>query len=322
MYSAILLAGYNNKRTVEKYSRIVEQDYGEHFIETGYKPLHEFTVTVNGETVRKPLMQFTLDVLVHDNLIDEIIIVGHIDRIKDRLKSYFETIDKKILFIDQNDEIPENVKSRYNLNSKETPKDSIGGNLIKGYSASKAGKKGTHALFVASDSPLTTLDYINRFLSRCNPYIEENGILLPAVYTDPVRDKLGRPPLLIVNDTDVEIPERTDRFGRNGFRLSSIIMACPGKIDVNMINVMYSVRKALNPKTQLRIFRICREVGFPRIYNRYFIKKNLTLTQSEAICSAFFKGPFKVIPMHDIKSTYDFDGTEKEFIEINRMLKE
>jgi len=39
MYSAILLAGYNNKRAVEKYSRIVERDYGEHFIETGYKPL-------------------------------------------------------------------------------------------------------------------------------------------------------------------------------------------------------------------------------------------------------------------------------------------
>jgi hypothetical protein len=186
MYSAILLAGYNNKKAVEKYKHIVEEDYGEHFIETGYKPLHEFSV----------------------------------------------------------------------------------------------------------------------------------------VYTNPRKDHLGRPPLLLVNDTEVEIPEEKDKHGRNGFRLSSLMMGNPYELDVNMINVMYSVRKALNPKTQLRIFRICREVGFPRLYNRYFIKKNLSITQCEKICSAFFKGDFKAVLMHDIKSTYDFDGTEKEFLEINKMLEE
>jgi hypothetical protein len=42
MVSAILMAGYNNKREVKKYSRIVAEDYGGKFIETGYKPLREF----------------------------------------------------------------------------------------------------------------------------------------------------------------------------------------------------------------------------------------------------------------------------------------
>ena len=322
MYSAILLAGYNNKRAVEKYSRIVERDYGEHFIETGYKPLHEFTVVTNGKTIRKPLIQFTLEVLVQDAIISEIIIVGHVQQLKDRLSAYLNTVQKKIIFVDQSDEISDEIKREFDINDKETPKDSVGGNLIKGYCRSQAKENKAHALFVASDSPMTTIDYINRFLEKCSPLLKETGILLPIVYTDPVKDKLGRPPMLLVNDTDREIPERKDKFSRNGFRLSSLMMGNPYQVDVNMINVIYSLRKAINPKTQLRIFRICREVGFPRIYNRYFIKKNLTIKQCETICSAFFKGRFKVIPMHDIKSTYDFDGTEKEFIEINRMLQE
>ncbi|MBI9098073.1 MAG: hypothetical protein JEY91_06325, partial [Spirochaetaceae bacterium] len=159
-------------------------------------------------------------------------------------------------------------------------------------------------------------------VAHCKPMLDTMAIFLPAIYTNPIKDILGRPPLLLINDTETFIPEKKDRFGRNGFRLSSLILANPYKLDVNMVNVIYSLRKAINPKTQLRIFRVCREVGFPRIYNRYFVKKNLAITQCEAICSAFFKGKFKVIPMHDIKSTYDFDGTEKEFIEINRMLNE
>ncbi len=322
MYSAILLAGYNNKKAVEKYSRIVERDYGEHFIETGYKPLHEFSVKTNGVLVRKPLIQFTLEVLVYDEMISEIIIVGHTGQLKERLSAYLRTVEKKIIFVEQNDDIPQRILSEFKIDIRETPKDSVGGNLIKGFCASMAYRNKSHALFVASDSPMTTLDYINRFLEKCSPYIKEMGILLPAVYTNPQKDKLGRPPLLLVNDTDVEIPEKKDRFGRNGFRLSSVMMGNPYLIDVNMINVMYSLRKAINPKTQLRIFRICREVGYPGIYTRYFIKKNLTLKQCEAICSAFFRGKFHVVPMHDIKSTYDFDGTEKEYLEINRMLGE
>lgn len=270
----------------------------------------------------KPLIQFTLEVLVYDEMISEIIIVGHTVQLEGKLSTYLKTVDKKIFFVEQNDDIPQRILSEFNINIKETPKDSVGGNLIKGYCASLAYKNKSHALFVASDSPLTTGDYINRFLEKCNPHIKEKGIMLPAVYTNPQRDKLGRPPLLLINDTDVKIPEKKDRFGRNGFRLSSVMIGNPYKIDVNMINVMYSLRKAINPKTQLRIFRICREVGYPGIYTRYFMKKNLTIKQCVSICSAFFRGDFQVIPMHDIKSTYDFDGTEKEYLEINKMLGE
>lgn len=320
MNSAIILAGYNNRKAVEKYSRIVEKDYGEHFIETGYKPLHEFTVEIDGVKVSKPLIRFTLEVLVADDLIEDIVIVGHRDQINDRLGEYLSTVKKRIVVIDQREHYRENLVSDFNIDLKETPTESVGGNLIKGYCASLAAEKRKPALFVASDSPLTTEEFINRFLTVSKEMMEETAILLPAVYTDPRRDKLGRVPLLLVNDTDVPIPAEKDKFGRNGFRLSSLIMADPHRFDVNGVNVIYSLRKALNPKIQMRIFRICREVGFPGIYNRYFLKKNLSIRQCEAICSAFFSGSFRVYPMHDIKATYDFDGTEKEFLEITKML--
>lgn len=320
MNSAILLAGYNNKRAVEKYSHIVEKDYGERYIETGYKPLHEFTVTIDGVHVKKPLLQFTLEVLIQDDLIEDIVIVGHKGQIEHRIGSFLASQKKEIVLIDQNTPLSDEIIEEFKLHPKETPTSSVGGNFIKGYKASRAGKRKEPALFVASDSPMTTLDFINRFLERGEKHMDEAGILLPAVYTNPKKDKLGRPPLLLINDTGEDIPEKKDKFGRNGFRLSSVLLADPHRIDVNMINVMYSLRKALNPRTQMRIFRVGREVGYPRIYNRYFVKKNLSIHQCEAICSAFFKGKFKAIPMHDIRSTYDFDGTEKEFIEISRML--
>jgi len=320
MISAILLAGYNNKRTVEQYSRIVEGDYGEHYIEKGYKPLHEFSLHVDGKTVSKPLLQFTLEVLMEDPEVEDIVIVGHKGRIERRLGELLSHSKKPLIVLDQRDPIPEEAMKILNVDKKETPTHSVGGNLIKGYWASRAGEKHKPALFVASDSPFTSMDFINRFLENCRKVKGDPAIVMPAIYTNPTRDNLGRPPLLLVNDTDYDIPEGKDRQGRNGFRLSSVLYANPHNLDINMVNVMYSLRKALNPRIQMRIFRIGREVGYPGIYSRYFLKKNLSIKQCEAICTAFFKGSFVSIPMHDIKSTYDFDGTEREYLEISRML--
>ena len=77
MVSAVVLAGYNNKREVKRYSRIVADHYGEKFIEAGYKPLREFRSVKNGRSISKPLIQYTLERLYENDRIDEIVIVGH-----------------------------------------------------------------------------------------------------------------------------------------------------------------------------------------------------------------------------------------------------
>jgi hypothetical protein len=86
--SAILMAGYNNKWAVKKYAKIVAEHYGETFIETGYKPLREFQTIQDGRSVSKPLIQFTLEKLIKNERIGDIVIVGHQMLLEQRLRDY------------------------------------------------------------------------------------------------------------------------------------------------------------------------------------------------------------------------------------------
>ncbi|MGD8661739.1 MAG: hypothetical protein PVH37_17490, partial [Desulfobacterales bacterium] len=90
MTSAIVMAGYNNRREVKKYSRIVAEHYGEKFIETGYKPLREFKSVKNGKQVTKPLIQYTLERLSENESIDEVVIVGHQMLLEQRLGNFIQ----------------------------------------------------------------------------------------------------------------------------------------------------------------------------------------------------------------------------------------
>jgi len=320
MRSAIVLAGYNNRKAVEKYSRIVAENYGETYIETGYKPLREFTVHSHGKTVTKPLVQFTLEELILDGEICEIVVVGHKELLENRLGPLLAKSDKPWKIVDQEEDFPPELVSLFHINTKEIRYNSVGGNIVKGYAASAAFGKKEHALFVASDSPFTKVKFINAFLEKAEPLADEASIVMPAVHTDPKKDRLGRVPLLLVNDTGVEIHCRKDKFGRTGFRLSSVLLCNLFGMDVNSINAVYSLRKALNPKVQMRIFRICREFGYAGIYGKYFLKKNLTVRECENIFSSFTGGTFRSVPISGKETTYDYDGTEKEFREISRML--
>ncbi len=99
------------------------------------------------------------------------------------------------------------------------------------------------------------------------------------------------------------------------------MLANPHLFDINTANTAYSLRKALNPNAQLRLFRITRNLGYPNVYSKYFIKKNLSIKEVENITSAFFNGRLNLIPMTGEESTYDYDGTDFEYRMITKMLK-
>ena len=119
MNSAILMAGYNNKRTIKKYSKLVAEKYDEKFIETGYKPLREFSTVENGKEIKKPVIQFVLEKLVKSDLINEIIIVGHQMLIEQRLGKFINKIKKPCKIINQNSRIPEDVIDHFDIVSKK-----------------------------------------------------------------------------------------------------------------------------------------------------------------------------------------------------------
>ncbi len=321
MFSAILMAGYKNKMEVRRYSKIVAEHYGEKFIETGYRPLREFKTIVDGQKTSKPIIQFTLEKLFASNLIDDIIIVGHQMLLEQRLHHFINQFDKPCRLINQNTRISSDIIDRFNITKRKVKYNSIAGNLIKGYAASKACREKRHALFVASDSPMTTKKFIDHFLQLAVKYQDQAAIILPAVLIDALKDRMGRHPLKLLNDTEFELPGLTDSYNRQGFRLSSLLFANPHLFDMNTANTAYSLRKALNPNAQLKLFKITRNLGYPNVYSKYFARKDLSIKEVENITSAFFKGQLKLIPMSGEESTYDYDGTDFEYQVLTKMLR-
>lgn len=320
MTSAILMAGYKNKREVKRYSKVVAEHYGEKFIETGYRPLRDFKSVIDGKKENKPLIQYTLEKLFASDYIDEIIIVGHQMLLEQRLGDFIKSFQKPCRIINQNSRIPSETIKRFNIINRKAKYNTIAGNLIKGYAASSACKNKKHALFVASDSPLTKIEFIERFLRTVQKDADRAAIVFPAILVDIQKDKLERPPLRLLNDTEYQLPGEKDSNGRQGFRLSSLMFANPHLFDINTANTAYSLRKALNPNAQLRLFRITRNLGYPNVYSKYFIRKNLSVKEVENITSAFFNGRLKLIPMTGEESTYDYDGTDFEYRMIAKML--
>ena len=315
------MAGYNNKREVKRYSRIVAEHYGEKFIETGYKPLREFSTFEDGRQVSKPLIQYTLEKLFENEFIDDIVIVGHQMLLERNLGDLIQQFDKPCALVNQSSKIPEDVVRRFNIVRRKVKYSSIAGNLIKGYAASKAGQDQRHALFVASDSPLTTNDFVNRFLAVVPQLEGEAAIIVPAILIEEGQDRLGRPPLRLINDSDFKLSDQTDAYGRQGFRISSLIYANPHMFDINTANTAYNLRKCLNPKVQIKLFKITRGLGYPNVYSKYFLRKDLSIKETANIVSEHFNGRLEVVPMTGIKATYDYDGTDHEYRLITRMLK-
>ncbi|MBN1663085.1 MAG: nucleotidyltransferase family protein [Deltaproteobacteria bacterium] len=321
MTSAVLMAGYNNVREVKKYSRIVAEHYGETFIESGYKPLREFTSQAGGKTVSKPLIQYTLDALSQCESVNEIIIVGHQALLEQKLSEYIGRLGKKCVILNQDAPLMQDVIKTFHITDSKFKHSSLAGNVIRGYAATEAFQLKKHALFVAADSPLTTSEFISRVVALIDAYESQADLIVPAIIMDGEKDGLGRLPLQLINDTEFPNPGRIDKHGRQGFRLSSLMSANLYKLNVGGANTAYNIRKLLMPKAQLELFRITRKLGYPNVFSTYFVKKNMRISEVEEILSVFFRGRFKLIPMEGLESTYDYDGTEHEYLKISKMLQ-
>jgi len=321
MVSAVVMAGYQNKREVKRYSKIIAEHYGETFIETGYKPLREFAVEENGILVNKPVIQFTLEQLEQIDEIEDVVIVGHRMLLEQRLNDFCNTMSKPLKIVNQNQTLSNRIINQYHITKRHVKFSSLAGNMVKGYVASRASKGSGHALFTASDSPLTQIGFIRQFIDITENFSKTHAIIIPAVFIDDQEDKLGRKPLRLINDSDFPIIGYADPYGRQGFRLSSLLSANLHEFDVNTVNIAYNLRKFLNPKVQIRLFNITRKLGFANVYSKYFLKRDLSVMDCEKITSGFFRGPLKLVPMEGETATYDYDGTETEYEMINRMLK-
>jgi len=146
-------------------------------------------------------------------------------------------------------------------------------------------------------------------------------LIVPAILIDVKKDKLGRVPLRLRNDSKFQLAGKKDKYGREGFRLSPLISANPHRFDVNAANTAYSLRKWMSPNIQLKVFRITRDLGYPNVYSKYFLRKDMSVNEMANIVSEFFNGKLEIIPMTGEEATYDYDGTDREYRMITKMLK-
>lgn len=320
MISVVIMAGYNNKREVKKYAKFVAEHYGEKFIETGYKPLREFRTVIDGKKVSKPLIQYTLETLSTMNEVSDVVIAGHRMLLEQRLEKFIKAFNKPCRIINQNKVLGNAIIKEYGILPRKVKHNSIAGNFIKGYAATQAFQEKKHALFIASDSPLTTTNFIRNFIQIVEQFEETTAISVPAVLLEGEKDRLGRFPLKLLNDTEYVTDGRKDTYGRQGFRLSPLLYANPHMFDVNMTNTAYNLRKLLIPNVQLRLFKVTRRLGYPNVYSKYFLRKDLSVKEVANITSAFFRGPLMIIPIRGEEATYDYDGTELEYRMISDML--
>ena len=320
MVSAVLMAGYNNEREVERYRRIVAKHYGERYIEHGYKPLREFKTVIAGRQVSKPLIQYTLEALMGNEAIEEIVIVGHRPLLEERLGELIHSSVKPCRVLHQPDDIDERILRRFNVAPRKLKRGSVTWNLVKGYAETRACALGRHALFVAADAPFTTSGFVNRFLGHLQQHAAAAAIVIPVIVMRGKRDRMGRMPVHLRNDTDYRVSGYQDEHGRQGFRLSSLAAGDLHRFDINVTSVAYSLRKVLNPNVQLRLMNITRQLGYHNLYAKYFLKKDLSLREVEEVASVFFRGRLVLVPMEGIETTYDYDGTDREYRTITEML--
>jgi hypothetical protein len=321
MTSAVVLAGYGKSRAVAAYAKLVERHYGESFIETGYKPLRRFEAIEDGTAVAKPLIQFVLERLLASTEISDIVIVGHAPLLERALRGVIARFDKPCTIISQSAKLSADVIERFGIAPKKVRHDTIAGNAVKGYAASLACERRRQALFVASDSPFTTHAFIDSVVRIGRTYGGDHAIVVPAALLEGERDRFGRFPLKLVNDTGILASAATDAHGRQGFRPSSLLLANPFEFDMNSVNTAYSLRKGLSPSVQLKLFRITRALGYANIYSKYFIRRDLSISEVEKIASSFFEGKVKIVPVRGMESSYDYDGTDRERRGIDEMLR-
>lgn len=322
--SVVVMAGYR-KREIDDYRHQLKY-YHEKYIERDYKALREFKVTTPSGVVTKPLIQFTLLKLEKVADAGDVVIVGAKKRLESRLARLLERWKGPIRIIDQHEPLTEEMVRAFNLRPKAVAHDSICGNALKAYYATRAFKEKKHALFMACDSPRTSREGIEKFIHVARADAGTAAMVFPIVSMIELprwRKCFHRKYFFLVNDSDHRFSDSFTTWftRREGFRVSSMLYANPFKVNANMANTAYGARKMLSREVRRRVTAILEPYGHQDVFKRYFISRDLSIRDCEHILSDVFEGVVRIFPLRDVGSTYDYDGTQSEARVIGKMLE-
>jgi len=317
MVSAVLMAGQSPLS--REYIDCVRDEYKEHFYFMGYKPLKKFRGV--------PSIVYVMNSLEGVGCISDIVICGDKAKLESEgsVSDFLKRSKKSYTIVDQYGSIDDKVLGEFCVFRKNVPECSISANALKGYVNTAAYDKKGYALFIASDSPTTFSDSISGFISTAVKYTPKSSIIFPIVNMQEkswspllriIAHAFHRKYLFLINDTEHRFRNsfKTLLGKRDGFRVSSMVYADPYRVDFNSINLCYGVRKMFSKDVREKIFTLLSDHKCKYLWDRYFSGK-LTVKECEPFVSSVVcrgSSGITLLPIKDISSTVDFDGTVED----------
>jgi len=327
MVSVVLMAGY--KPVSDEHKKMLADTYNEHFFFDGYKPLKEFRIRDSSESfVYKPLIQFTMEKLERIDAINDIVIVGDKKKLESKLGDFMDSSRKKYKVVEQDGCIDDKVLDEFGAVRENFDECSLAANGLKAYVNTEAYKRKDYALFVASDSPGTSAKGIFEFIDLARLYMPECSLIFPLVSMNNIpawRHAFHRKYLFFVNDSAHQYKDSFKTFltNRDGFRVSSMLYADPFRVDIDKINLCYSLRKMLSHDVRERIKNVLEKFDINVLWRKYFGSKDLSIRDCEEIGGKIMcknNSNLAIIPFRDIASSFDFDGTVEDQNMIDELL--
>lgn len=237
---------------------------------------------IEGMYKRRPAIEYLLYSLDKSNLIEKVAIVTNTKKMQEKLDVNIKNYMGKCSIIPQVGSIKENA--------------------FHGYNSLK--EKG-HTLFIAGDSPQTTVQNLNEFKSKYEPYMDEFDILCPIVgkRVHYKYDKRFRRKYFWLDDdvTENEDPF-VDKHGRRGFRMMSMILANPENIhNKDAIDFLYDIRNIASLNNIIKAYGTFREELWK------IAKKKLKLSDLESKLSNLLETRFKFVELDDASPSFDLD---------------
>ncbi len=288
-FTAVVLAGGRRKILFRELFHQIEDllCYGEWYFQRGYKSLRR--ILLRGSPIARPMLEYTLDTLMAVERIEKIIIVGPQKEINERL--HIGHPDSRVEVIGQ--------------------EGSFGKNALAGYRHS--GKK--HVLFSTSDTPTTTPDDIEEFLSICSELGDRYDMVYPVVkksYLDRYMSAFPRKCFYMVPDS-IYPPDYIDesdlkRNNRAGFRISSLAYADLSECSARTIDNAFDSRKLLSRRSRKMLKSILGS-GIIKRYSEGFLMSEIEeIVKRETGVSTKFVGLRSAGTSLDIDSSRDERG--------------
>jgi len=181
---------------------------------------------------------------------------------------------------------------------------------------------------MVSDSPMTKKEGIAYFIENAQKHMPESSLVYPIASMRELpawRKTFHRKYCFLINDTEYKYRGsfKTWLTRREGFRISAMSYADPFNLDVNMINDMYSMRKALSKEVRERMSDFLNGFNIGFLLERYFVAKDLRISDiekavSDNLCTNDTR--CTIMPITDVGSSYDYDGTKNELKALRKMM--